>query len=267
MGFYLWLSHGDYAMAGLSTVGLIPAAGDVVKVAEKAGKFVVKNLDDIPKIAGLLEFMNKNIPDAVKVLNKSDDFVEAAKMLSKADNIKLTRKQAKAITEAFKNAGLSHYLVKTSNSLELKETVNIGSEVWEQGVLKRGNLIDEFVNKHSLGQGLGQYFPVADRVEDMTLVSTKSLDVAAQGYQNPNKLKNRLERYAESLKNIEKNYFDAVGELKWRGTTLKKSQYNKKALEIVLPDVIMTEDSLKVLKEFKENMEKNGLEVWYCVTK
>ena len=36
-----------------------------------------------------------------QVLNKSDDFVDAAKQLSKLDNIKLTKKQAKVITEAF----------------------------------------------------------------------------------------------------------------------------------------------------------------------
>lgn len=86
------LSHGDYAMAGLSAVGLIPAIGDAAKAAGKAGKFVVKNLDDVPKIAGLLEFLNKNLPDVVKALEKSDDFADAAKLLSKTDNIKLTRK-------------------------------------------------------------------------------------------------------------------------------------------------------------------------------
>lgn len=262
------LSHGDYAMAGLSAVGLIPAAGDAVKAAGKAGKFVVKNLDDVPKIAGLLEFLNKNLPDVVKVLDKSDDFADAAKRLSKVDNIKLTRKQAKAITEAFENAGLSHYLVKTSNSLDLKDAVNIGAEVWEEGPCKRGNIIDDLINQHSSGKGLGKYFPVADRVENMTLVSTKSLDVAAQGYQNPKKLKSRLEKYAESLKNIEKKYFNDKGVLIWRDyPPLYLDEYNKKALEVVLPDVIITENSLKVLNEFKEEMEKKGIEIWYRVTK
>lgn len=158
--------------------------------------------------------------------------------------------------------------MKTSNSLDLKEAVNIGSEVWENGPCKRGNLIDDFINKHSLGEGLGQYFPVADRLKDRTLISTKSLDIAAQGYQNPKKLKSTLEKYAESLKNIEKNYFNDEGVLKWKQyPPLNKTDYDKKALEIVLPDVIMTEDSLKVLKEFKETMEKSGLEIWYRVTK
>lgn len=260
--------NGDYAFAGLSALGLAPVVGDGAKTAGKIGKFVVKNIDDIPKIAGLLEFLSKNFPDAIKVLNKSDDFVDAAKQLSKLDNIKLTKKQAKVITEAFENAGLSHYLIKTSNSLDLKDTVNIGSEVWEQGAIKRGNDIDEFLNGHLAGTGLGKNFPVADRLlkDERILVSTKSLDIATQSYQNPNTLKNMLNKYGDSLKNIEKNYFDD-GVLEWGGTTLKTSQYDKKALEIVLPDVIISEDALKVLNDFQTSMAKDGIEVWYRIVK
>ena len=43
-------------------------------------------------------------------------------------------------------------------------------------------------------------------------------------------------------------------------------EYSKMALEIVLPDTIITEDIVKVLKEFKENMKSQGIEVWYRIT-
>lgn len=174
------IKNGDYLMAGVSGIGLIPAAGDATKAAGKVGKFAVKNLDDIPKIANLLQFLEKNFPDVVKVLNKSDDFVEAAKGLSKLENIKLTRKAARAITEAFENAGLSKYLIKTSNSLEITRVAdNIGADVWLDGACKRGSKIDKIINKHDLEIGLGENFPVADRLENRILVSTKSLDIAA----------------------------------------------------------------------------------------
>ena len=263
------LVNGDYAFAGLSAIGLILGAGDVSKATGIAGKFICKNVNDVSKVADLLEFLNKNFPDVVKALNKSDDFAEAAKQLSKADNLKLTRKQAEAITEAFENAGLSEYLLKTSNSLELTgDTLNITADVCKRVPCDRGNYIDEFMNEHSLGKGLGQYFPVADRLRDRILISTKSLDIAAQGYQNPAKLKSTLEKYANSLKNIESKYFNDKGVLKWRDyPELSIDDYDKKALEIILPDIIITEDSLKVLNEFKERMEKSGLEVWYRVTK
>ena len=44
-------------------------------------------------------------------------------------------------------------------------------------------------------------------------------------------------------------------------------EYSKMALEIVLLDIIITEDTFKVLEEFKETMEKQGIEIWYKVTK
>ena len=44
-------------------------------------------------------------------------------------------------------------------------------------------------------------------------------------------------------------------------------EYSKMALEIVLPDIIITENALKVLKEFEQTMENQGIEVWYKVTK
>ena len=99
----------------------------------------------------------------------------------------------------------------------------------------------------------------------MILVSTKSLDIGSQCYQNPKKLKSTLEKYSQSLKNIEDNYFGEDDMLVWAGRTLRKDMYNKKALEIILPDVIITEDTLMVLKEFKESMEKSGMEVWYRI--
>ncbi len=49
---------------------------------------------------------------------------------------------------------------------------------------------------------------------------------------------------------------------------MRKEQYNnKKALEIVLPDVIITEDALTVLTDFKTTMEKSDIEVWYIIAK
>ncbi|MBR6627766.1 MAG: hypothetical protein IKL04_07305 [Lachnospiraceae bacterium] len=263
------LIHGDYAFAGLSAIGLVPAGGDVTKAAGKVGKFMVKNVDDIPKVANLLEFLNKNCPDLVKVLGKNEDFLEAARQLSKADNIKLTRKQMYVVTEDFENAGLSHYLVKTSNSIpDLKAKVNISSSIWEEGVLSRGKQIDDLINLHSQGIGLGKNFPVVDRLikDEKLLVSTKSLDIAAPSYQNMNKLDSRLNRYADSLLGFEERYFKGENVFEWNGRLLNRDDYEKKVLEIVLPDIVMTENALEVLKNFKNSIAKKGIEVWYRTT-
>ena len=50
------------------------------------------------------------------------------------------------------------------------------------------------------------------------------------------------------------------------GVGLNRNDYNKKVLEIVLPDVIITEDALKILNEFKAIIQKDGIEVWYRIT-
>lgn len=155
-----------------------------------------------------------------------------------------------------------------SNSLKREESpLNIEAEVWEDGACKRGHEIDEFVNKHSTGEGLGKNFPVADRLDNSILISTKSLDVTARGYQKSKKLKKTLERYAEALKNIEKKYFKGANEFRWGNKKLSKNDYNKKALEIILPNTIITEDALNILKDFKTTTEQSGMEVWYRITK
>ena len=216
----------------------------------------------------MLEFLNKNFPDVAKALNKSDDFAEAAKQLSKADNLKLTREQSEAIIEAFENAGLSEYLLKVSNSrLELKAPVNIGSGVWKKGHCTRGEEIDVFIKNNSLGTKFGKNFPVVDRLENKILISIKSLDIGAPSYQTPGRLKSALERYAGYLNKFESKYFKDGDVFRWGDTALNRKEYSKMALEIVLPDIIITEDALKVLEEFKQTMENQGIEVWYKVTK
>ena len=261
------LVHGDYLFAGLSAAGNIPVGGDALKAAGKVGKFVGKNIDEIPKVVDLCEFINKNLPEVAKVLGKSDEFVEVAKQISKADNLKLTRQQRKVLMEMFENAGVSHYLIKTSDIPDLKKAVDIGEEVWENGACKRGSLIDVHINKHDGTTGLGVNFPVADRVEKRILVSTKSIDVAAQSYQNPSKLRSMLNKYANDLNNIEAKYFDSSGKMEWvTGKPLSINDYDKKALEIVLPNTVITESTLTVLNEFRDEMEKSGIEVWYRIT-
>ena len=75
-----------------------------------------------------------------------------------------------------------------------------------------------------------------------------------------------LEKYKKSLNDIEKNYFDASGKLKWGDNEpLTVNDFDKKALEIVLPDVVITEDALNVFQEFQSTTQKQGIEVWYII--
>lgn len=261
------LVYGDYMMAGLSAVGLIPAAGDLTKAAGKVGKFFVKNIDNIPKIAGVMEFLSKNFPDVLKALGKNQDFIKGAQQLSEAKNLRLTRHDMKVISAAFETAGQSSLLLKTSNSLELKGVLDVSADVWEKKWSPRGYELHDSVVKAYHRKDLGKTFPIVDSLENRVLISTKTLDVAAPSYQNPSVLKSRLNSYMRPLDNVEKKFFIKNNEYKYNGRILKKSDYDTKALEIILPDVIIKEDTLKVLNEFKETWEEQGVEVWYRTTR
>ena len=194
------LHNDDYVFASINLMGLAPIAGDLTSAVAKAGKFIVKNVDEVPKVIELIEFLSENCPEVLKVLEKSDEFAEEAKQLSKAENFNITRKHQKLLLEQFEKAGLSEYLIKTSNNLELEGSIKIPDvdEVWEEGAVTRGKMIDEFLNGHTEGKGLGRNFPVADRLDNRVLVSTKSIDLAAKSYQEPKKLKYTLNRYANA---------------------------------------------------------------------
>ncbi|MDB8014292.1 hypothetical protein PNE36_04860 [[Eubacterium] rectale] len=57
------------------------------------------------------------------------------------------------------------------------------------------------------GNSLGENFPVFDRKDGNKLISTKSLDIAAQSYQNPKTLERMLNKYVDSMKNFETKIF------------------------------------------------------------
>ena len=108
------LVNGDYMFAGLSALGLVPIAGDTAKAVSKIGRFAIKNLDNVAKVADVVEFTSKYYPDAVKLLAKNDDFVSAAKAMSNNTSLKMTKKDAERINKILEDAGLSEYVIKGS---------------------------------------------------------------------------------------------------------------------------------------------------------
>lgn len=128
------LVHGDYAMAGLSGLGLIPAAGDLAKGSGKAVKYVAKNADDLPEVVNLFEFLEKNFPDILKQLGKSDEFIEAAKKFSDDGAIRITRREANRIVKMCEEAGINADDVR--NMTKLFEVPN--SKFLEKNMISMG---------------------------------------------------------------------------------------------------------------------------------
>ena len=117
----------------------------------------------------------------------------------------------------------------------------------------------------ALRNTLCETFPVVDRLSGTTLISTKSLDTYAKSYQTPSKLRSTLNSYRDALINFEAKYWKGEDFFEWGGETLYKSQYNKKVLEIVLPDGIISLETKEVFTNFKNDVLAKGIEVWYIV--
>lgn len=73
----------------------------------------------------------------------------------------------------------------------------------------------------------------------------------------------------ETMKNEKPRFIG--GEYYWKqtDTILKQNSYDEKALEVVLPDMIVKDEIIDVLNEFKKEVEKNyeKVEVWYVIAK
>ena len=269
--------HHDYHFAALSAVGIVPVVGDVSKSVAKAGKFILRNIDDPAKASRLLGILEKRCPSLVEKLAGSDEFVEAAAKFNERGYTKLTKNEKRHLVEAFKQAGLGDNFISSTRDLPIKETVTIGGNVWDEKGLKRGSIIDEYLNGHSTGRGLGRTFPVADRLEDRKLVSTKSLDLDANSYQDPNTLRRKLEKYIADLEGFEDNYLkksdDGSYQYRNRGQNegrFTTKDYDFKVLEVVFPDTPITNkvaETLRVLHDTHAGLSVHAVQVVFKIAK
>ena len=243
-------SH-HWLMTGLSVAGIVPVIGDASKAVGNVGEAIVKLGDDAPAIAKLIIEVAEKEPKLIKVFSKSNDVVEGIKKAVKSDSI--TKEALEKILKYADEAGIS--ISKTSDLFKDGDNVIDGVKgVWTQGACKRGADIDEFLNSHLAGDGLGTNFPVFDRIEKetSTIISTKSLDLGAKSYKEPEKLRKRLQKYIDQMNNFEKKYpkvKDAKG-MQWGKTELKSTQYTSKKLELVIPDMPMTTEQAQIIQEF-----------------
>ena len=250
------MKHGDYAFAAISAAGIVPAAGDAAKGAAKAGRFILRNIDDPAKAARLLAILEESCPSVVAKLGGSDGFVKAAASFSQTGHARLTAK----------------HLVTSGRDLPIAATIDTGKNVWNERWLKRGDIIDECLNGHSTGRGLGRTFPVADRLENRVLVSTKSLDLDAHSYQTPGRLRSRLNKYVKDLEGFEDKYLNKVDSeghkyMPWKEGKFTEDKYDSKVLEVVFPDTAIGNDVVEALMAFQRERAGTGIRIVYKIAK
>lgn len=255
--------QGDFSMVALNFVGFVPGVGDAIKAVGNLGQAVVKIGDDIPTITKVVIGVAEKNPDLIKYFSKSDEVVDAIKSSVKSDSI--TKESLEKMLKYADEAGIA--ISKSSDLFKNGDNVIDGVKgVWSEKPLERGKLIDEFINKHSVGKGLGSNFPVVDRVENNVLISTKSLDLGAKSYKNPKKLEKRLDKYIKQLTNFDdpdvnpKYYEKLISDsgFEWGEHSLKLSDYSSKQLEIVIPDMPISNEQAQVIQKFKD---KHGISI------
>lgn len=146
------LAHNDYVFAGISAIGLAPILGDSTKAIGKVSKFILKNLDNLPEVAKIFEFLCKNCPDLLVKLGKNDEFIEAVEQMIKSDASKLTKQEFDAINEALEKAGFPKEIrvgAKISSEINMDK---IYEHVFSQdhingGIMKLGGSESEIINK------------------------------------------------------------------------------------------------------------------------
>lgn len=270
---------GDWFMAGMSGIGLIPVAGDAVKTVANLGQTVAKMGDDIPAITKLVVGVVEEHPSIVKHLGKSDEVVEAIQDASKSKNI--TKESLEKVMKYADEASIT--ISKSSDLLKNSDDMVEGLEgVWNKGPVLRGQDIDNHINNHTgefvgnAKHGLGTNFPVVDRLDGEKLVSTKSIDLGAPSYKSSGALKSRMRSYLRQLDGFEDKYKAVINSpegLEWGESALKYDQYSSKVLEIVFPDVPLTHEQSKAIRDFlgevadlTKNSEKK-IEIKILVTK
>lgn len=256
-------ARGDWGMAAMSAIGFVPVGGDISKAAANITQFIAKNSDNASQIAELIIVFSKkssaitraSFDDLLKLIPASslDELYEAFEK----SNRKISREYYLKVIEIAKNAGKK---IPTTIDDFPNAKVKSLKDVWTEGICVRGKKIDDLLNEHTLGNGLGEYFPVVDRLEGDVLISTKSLDLGSKTYLDPDKLRNRLQNYIDKLKNFEHGYPKVKTEkgLSWGinpitqepNKALKITDYNSKKLELVLPDMPMTAEQAEVINSF-----------------
>lgn len=248
-------ARGDWFMAGMSFVGIAPVAGDISKAAANITQFIAKNSDNAGQIAELIIAFSKkssaitraSFDDVIKLIPESsyDELFEAFKKSNK----KISREFYLQVIEIAKKTGKEiPTIVDDFPSAKIFSLDN----VWSDGPCLRGSRIDELLNGHSIGKGLGKNFPIADRCVNGTLISTKSIDLGAKTYLNPEKLSKRIEKYINQLENFESSVkkWTKDGVVEWGETKLPLSSISNKELELIFPDIPITAEQASIINMY-----------------
>lgn len=253
-------SRGDWFMAGMSAVGIFPAAGDAAKSAANITQFIAKNGDNTSQIAELIilcsakssttfALRRASFDDLFKLIPESsyDELFE----IFKKSNGKISREYYLKVIELAKKSGKEiPTIVDQLPNDNFLSIIKLDKDVWIEGPWTRGDIIDGMFNN------LTHNFKTYDHFNIDTGVATsvKSLDLMCPTYQNPKGLEQRLNRMKDQL-------LAGADKIKLPGDAPDKMHdVNGRILHLVFPDVPLTTEQTNVLTSFINNPD-NKFEV------
>ena len=126
------------------------------------------------------------------------------------------------------------------------EKIKLRAEIWLEDKFERGIEIDGL-----RGNNLGHNFPVIDKFENRTITSVKSKDLLAKTYQNGKKLEYTIKSDINKLIKFKTK--------KWNGHEVLTKDYSYKCLEVVVPNVTLSESQINCINNAIEYAEKNNI--------
>ncbi|WBB32011.1 hypothetical protein NM219_05600 [Parvimonas micra] len=126
------------------------------------------------------------------------------------------------------------------------EKIKLRAEIWLEDKFERGIEIDGL-----RGNNLGHNFPVIDKFENRIITSVKSKDLLVKTYQNGKKLEYTIKSDINKLIKFKTK--------KWNGHEVLTKDYSYKCLEVVVPNVTLSESQINCINNAIEYAEKNNI--------
>ena len=126
------------------------------------------------------------------------------------------------------------------------EKIKLRAEIWLEDKFERGIEIDGL-----RGNNLGHNFPVIDKFENRTITSVKSKDLLAKTYQNGKKLEYAIKSDINKLIKFEGK--------EWNKTRITPDMYSNKCLEVVVPNVTLSESQINCINNAIEYGKLNNI--------
>ncbi|SCY74894.1 RHS repeat-associated core domain-containing protein [Butyrivibrio sp. INlla14] len=135
------------------------------------------------------------------------------------------------------------------------DTVNLEKGTWDMGPVARGDAIDS-----ALDNNVGHNYPTIDRIDaDGVVTSVKSRDLTSSTYQNGSRLEYQIKKDVDSLN----SYSGGT----WNGVDISSDVISGKQLQIVVPNVELTEAQIEAINNATAYANEKGIDIIITVGK